>query len=175
MFRERGNPSLPRHTQLATYTRDDLEPLVLWLPPPGTGVTDVATMRSFLVTTSSSNYNQFFPLVGAECSDHILPWIIVICNFFSLSFNLASPPLQPSCRCSHVAAGTESHSSQSSQQSLPSFKIQLFLSEEQGIWLTHTTNNTVLTFLHRPAQQTTSLLHNREGGAVVDAKISQSY
>lgn len=57
-----------------------------------------------------------FSLVGTECSDHILPWIIVICECFFFLFISPSHSLMP-CP-SHMIAGTASYSSLKPQQCL---------------------------------------------------------
>lgn len=115
--------------------------------------------------------------MGIECSDHIMPWIIVICVFIFLIY-----PPTPSCNAP-VMWLLEPHlihlQNPSSVWHLHSiiclrYNSSWARSKEYDSHIECTIQ--FLPFLYRPAQQTTSPLHNElEGGAAPNVNISQGY
>lgn len=91
-----------------------------------------------------------FSLVGTECSDHILPWIIVICEcfFFPFYFTLPLPHAMPQSYDCWNCILFISETPAVSGLCVPSFVENIILFEQGARDMTHTFDNTVFAFLY---------------------------
>lgn len=129
--------------------------LYLWIPSAWHRVWRTAELSKCLYKVGNSNSNNisliksldpltrnaFFPLVGTECSNHILPWVIVISVLFLFLFNLLSHSHMP-CPSYDCWNGILfiSETQAVSGPCIPSFVSDTILLEQGARDMTHTFN-----------------------------------